>query len=414
LPAGSDAQPAEESEALAEAPAIALDELVELAWQHNPTMAMARTRVQAARGRLVQAGLYLNPMLLSAAENMPVASAGAAGGQGLIFWQDIITHGKRRRAMAAAAHGVTVADWQALARWYDVLTRTRLAYFDLLTARLEVTTTQEIVALARLDLEAARKLLKAGAGVKPDELRALVQLDQSLVQEYIARQRLTAAGQMLIAAVGVPDLRVASVAGPFPPVPEYDWQRVLEIVLTSSAPVQEAQAAVLQAEELHRLAVAERCPNMRVQVRPLYNFPHQHPDLSVWIGAPIPIFNRNQGNILAAEADLAQAREQVRAVELRLREQLAAAFQRYEAARRQVETYQHQLLPNARESLRLIRLGYEKGDPKYDFTAVNQAQQILAQAQLVYVRSLGELWRAVSEIAGLLQQDALVGMNGAK
>jgi outer membrane protein TolC len=38
---------------------------------------------------------------------------------------------------------------------------------------------------------------------------------------------------------------------------------------------------------------------------------------------------------------------------------------------------------------------------------VLQAQQTVVQARLTYVQVLGELWRAVAELAGLLQQDQL-------
>ena len=69
------------------------------------------------------------------------------------------------------------------------------------------------------------------------------------------------------------------------------------------------------------------------------------------------------------------------------------------------EAYKKNILPNAESSLKLISLGYENGDPKYDFTAVLQAEQVLAQAKLAFVQSLGELWRAVSELEGLLQKE---------
>jgi outer membrane protein TolC len=83
------------------------------------------------------------------------------------------------------------------------------------------------------------------------------------------------------------------------------------------------------------------------------------------------------------------------------------AQQRYVNARRQARVFAEQILPTAEESLRLIRLGYESGDPKYDYTSVLQAQQTVVQARLTYVQVLGELWRAVAELAGLLQQDQL-------
>ena len=60
-------------------------------------------------------------------------------------------------------------------------------------------------------------------------------------------------------------------------------------------------------------------------------------------------------------------------VELRLTERLTLAFQRYENARRQTEAYEKQILVNAAESLRLVRLGYDRGDPKYDYTTVLEA-----------------------------------------
>ena len=83
--------------------------------------------------------------------------------------------------------------------------------------------------------------------------------------------------------------------------------------------------------------------------------------LLVEAGTTLPLFNRNQGNILAAKADLAGASQVVRQTELRLTERLATAFQHFQAARTQVEAYDRHVLPNARESLRLMRRGYESG-----------------------------------------------------
>jgi cobalt-zinc-cadmium efflux system outer membrane protein len=410
LPAAASAeQPltdAEEGEAAADEMVLTLEQLVELACKHNPDIAIARAQRDAARGQLIQAGLYLNPTFSWEAEDLNHVGK-AAGKQGPIIGQEVITARKRRIAQAAAAAGVSAADWQALTRWYEVLTRTRSAYYDLLTGRQAVQASEEIVGLARDNLAAAQKLLKAGAGVQPDVLRAQVELDQSIVQQNVAQQRLTAAGQVLASVVGVAQLKASDVQGAFPAeVPGYTWETAIATVLSRSSMVQQAQALVSQAEELHQLARAQRWPNVRLSVRPFWDFPDERYETTVIIGAPLPIFNRNQGNILSAEADLARAHEEVRQVELRLRERLAGAFQRYESARREVEVYSKQVLPNARESLRLIRIGYEKGDPKYDFNALQQAQRTVAQARLLYVQAQGELWRAVSEIAGLLQEDA--------
>jgi outer membrane protein TolC len=90
---------------------------------------------------------------------------------------------------------------------------------------------------------------------------------------------------------------------------------------------------------------------------------------------------------------------------VRVVERLNVAYQQYAAAKRQAENFEQRILPNARESLRLILLGYETSDSKYDFTTVLQAQSVLAQARLTYVQVLNDLQRAVSEIEGVVQRE---------
>src|SRR5262249_7091168 len=173
--------------------------------------------------------------------------------------------------------------------------------------------------------------------------------------------------------------------------------------------VQEAHALAAQAEGLLLRAEAEPIPNLFINAQPYYAFPDREPRLQLQVYVPLPVYNKNQGNILAAKAEVARTRAAVGQVELRLTERLAGAHQRYQAARRQVESYRGRIVPDANEALRLVRLGYAQGDPKYDFTAVLQAQQAVIQARLGQVQAQGELWRALSEVSGLLQIDAWEG-----
>jgi outer membrane protein, heavy metal efflux system len=385
---------------------LSLLQLLDTAAANNPELAIARARSEAARGRLVQAGLYPNPTLTWEADDLGDPD-GPAGTQGPIFSQQIVTAGKLHLAQAAAAYGVAAADWQATTRWYEVATRVRLAYYEALAAQEGVRASEDVVRLARDGLAAAEKLEKAGAGTRPDVLRARVELNESAMGLAVARERREAAWRLLATAVGVPALPAASLSGSLEaPPPRYDWQPTLAAVLTRSSEVQVAQAAVLQAEQLLLRAKAEAVPDVNFLVRPFYSDPDDNVQVKVEVGAALPIFNRNQGNIRTAYADLAWAQHEVRRVELSLVERLALAFQRYQAASRRAEAYEREVLRDAAESLRLVRLGYERGDPKYDYTTVLQAQRTLAQARLAYVQALGEYWRSAAEIAGLLQVDS--------
>lgn len=123
------------------------------------------------------------------------------------------------------------------------------------------------------------------------------------------------------------------------------------------------------------------------------------------ITAAVPIFNRNQGNIRTAQAELAQARADEQDLALKLRERLAAAYQRFQSAQAQVDAYQKRILPDARESLKLIEIGFSRGDAKYNYTVLFQAQQTLFTAQSAHVQALADLHRAAAELAGIAQLD---------
>src|SRR5436305_1757988 len=120
---------------------LTLARLLDLAAASHPDLGIARARVEAARGRMVQAGLRLNPVVSIGDEeiNNP---AGRAGRPYLNITQEIITANKRELARAAAEQGVIAADWQALTRWYDVSVRVRSAYYEALTAWREVQTNE--------------------------------------------------------------------------------------------------------------------------------------------------------------------------------------------------------------------------------------------------------------------------------
>ena len=384
---------------------LTLDDLVTIASENHPDLQAARSKAEVARGKLIQAGLYPNPFIAPIIEEMGNRQ-NAAGFVGVDMQQEIITAGKRRLAQAAASHGLQAADWQAMTRWFDVVTRLRLAFYDLLTAQREVQVGKELVEISQKNLAATKELSKSGVKNQPDILRAQVDLEQNGIRYRTSLARLEAAQRLLVNAAGVRSLPSLDIAGNLEaPTPDFAWQPVLEWVLVRSSEIQEAQANVMQAEAVVLRAQREVIPNIKLDLRPLYDFIDQNPEAQISAGVNLPIFNRNQGNIAAARADVSLKLAEVRQVELRLTERLTLAFQRYQTARQQSETYRKRILPNAESSLKLIRIGYENGDAKYDFTALLQAQQVLAQAKLAFVQSLGELLRATSELQGLLQED---------
>ena len=125
----------------------------------------------------------------------------------------------------------------------------------------------------------------------------------------------------------------------------------------------------------------------------------------VQVGIPLPIWNRNQGGIRQAEAEITQSRRNAERVELNLKQRLAAAFQEYSTARSQAETYSTTILPKAKETFELVQRGYRLGELGY--LDLLNAQRTYSQTNLAYLDALGALWRSWADIEGLLLSDSL-------
>jgi outer membrane protein, heavy metal efflux system len=387
-----------------------LDELLVLALSYHPELKSAQANIESARGRMIQAGLYPNP-----AFGPNLSELGDTdnrwGEPGVRLTLTIVTMHKLRLAKAAGAHAVEAADWQALTRWYTVVTRVRGAYFELLTAMREIDTMRKIVKTSEEALQVAQTLEKTGFGARPDVLRASVELEQNRLRQEVSQRRVEAARENLLTMLGRPPLALGPIENQVPeleqPPPDYDWMTMLKSMHESSSELQEARALVAQNNKLVKKAHADAVPNYTVALIPFYEASTHNMRGELIVQVPLPIFDRNQGNIHSAKAELVRSHNDERQVELRLTERLTAAYQRYLVARRQADSYQKNIVSQARESLRLIETGYKSQDRKYDYTAVLQAQQVFFQAQLAQTQALGELWRAVVDLAAILQQDNL-------
>jgi cobalt-zinc-cadmium efflux system outer membrane protein len=117
----------------------------------------------------------------------------------------------------------------------------------------------------------------------------------------------------------------------------------------------------------------------------------------------VPLWNRNQGAIRAAQATVGESRAQFGDVRNQLANDAANAVGRYISARTLVEAYEERILPKARETQRLTQQLY--GEGQIDFLRLLETQRTLFQANLEYVNAQEDRWTAAADVAGLLQSD---------
>ena len=126
---------------------------------------------------------------------------------------------------------------------------------------------------------------------------------------------------------------------------------------------------------------------------------------SVQVGLAIPIFNRNQGAIQQAEAEITAADRDAARVELDLQQRLAVVYQRLIDAQLQASRYKDAILPKSEESLQLVTKGYEVGEISY--LSLLTAQRTYFQTSLQYLDAMREAWAADVQIKGFLLSGSL-------
>ena len=146
-------------------------------------------------------------------------------------------------------------------------------------------------------------------------------------------------------------------------------------------------------------------PNVDIFVSVRHITPTDSDVANVQVGIPVPIFNRNQGNIRAAEAEWVAACREVERIELDLQDRLAVVLRRYANARQQAERYSQQIIPKAQRSLELVTSGYEAG--QVDYLTLLTAQQTYVQVTLAYIDSSRELQAASVIMDGQLLSGSL-------
>lgn len=385
-------------------PALTLDGLIQFGLERNPRLAQAAFSIDTARGRALQAGLYPNPTV-----NVTGDELGDRQGPGGIWTapyvsQEIVTGGKLRLSRAAANRKVDQATLALMTQRYTFLSNVRQAYFEVLTLQRRVEILTELVKLADASVEQTRKLLEAKRGTRLDLVQLEVEAERLRTELEANDRELPAAFRRLAAAVGVPSLPHAQLVGTLDlPLPVYDLERVQQFVLSEHPEVRSAQIGIERARLLAERARKEPIPNVTVGAGYVRQNQNRSDDWTIGVSVPIPVWNRNQGNIMATQAQVGVAVQEVGRVENELTDRLAGAFREYAAARRRADRYRTAILPRAQEAYELSRKAYAGG--VFEYLRVLEAQRAVAQANLEYVRALGEAWKAAGAISGLTLED---------
>ncbi len=338
-----------------------LDDLIKMSLERSPNIREALTAAEAARAKAYQAGLYPNPQASTSSPQL----AGNQSQYNVFFNQEIVVKGKLNLDQAAAYRYAREQELKLLRTRFDLMTDIRQQFYLTLAAQKRIEVLQHLQNIARTSKQVGDRLFKGGEGTRTDAILLDIELDRAQVALDNANVTLQAQTRRLAAVAGMANLNIGSVIGDIDTrLPEYEMIALQEGVVSRNALAQIAQVEIERSELLLHRAEVEPYPNLNMMGGWQYQLSGAQSPLNQGIyqvTMTMPLWNKNQGNIRAAQQSVGTAQAQLSRVRNELAGDAADALGRYVAARQLVERYEQQILPKARETQRLTQQLYADG-----------------------------------------------------
>lgn len=375
-----------------------LADFEQIALTNNPSLAALNSLTQKASGLRQQVGTRPNPTLGYFGQQL--ADRGTDQ-QGFFVEQEFVRGDKLALNRAVLNHTLAAQRWESETQKYRILTDVRMLYFETAAAQQQLDAIQKFEEVSKRGVEVALERKKADEG-------SLVEVLQSKTlnsEVALAGERATAAyrgaWRNLAAIAGLPDSRPTQLSPDFGDIQSSpDWGATYQKILLQSPERAVAQALVCEKVSILRREQVQRTPNLETQFGAGYDNGTNSGMINVQVGAPIPVFNKNTGNIAAAQADYTRAVENVKRIEQSIQARLARAAQEFESYLASVQKYESEILPQVKESLQLSEEAYKAGE--LDFLPVLIVRKSYFESNLQFIQSRAQLAQANAKIEGLL------------
>ena len=299
---------------------------------------------------------------------------------------------ERERQVALQDVAVTLAQLRA-----DVTT----AYFEALIAQERLELARASVQVAEKATLAASKRVTAGRISPIEESRSKVAEAGARLESAQALSELSLAKQRLGALWGRTDAGQLSLERPASDVQALPPLDALRQQLEGGPQLRRARNQVEREEAQVRLERAQRVPDVTVTVGSQRDNQIGHNQAVLGVSVPLPLFNRNQGNMLAALRRTDKARSDLDAERLRVGQALSEAYQRAQLAQQEIASITADILPVAQTTYDAAVIGFEAG--KFSFLDVLDAQRTLFQTRAQYLRALSDRYRSVADLGRYVQ-----------
>jgi len=377
---------------------LALRQALALALLRNPDLAAFSHDVRAAEARTLQARLLPNPELELEVEEYDRDGEGFDSAEAaLVLGQLFELGGKRRRRARVAEVESELAGWDYESKRLDVFTLTARRFVAVIAAQRRLELDRSTVELAEKTSQAVAERVTAGKEPPLQASKAAAELEMARMGVLDAENDLDVSKTRLAAMWGAAQPNFQAVHGDLDNVLEsLPTMEVLRSRLSSNPDLARWNAELRLRKAVLSSEKAARMPDLEASLG-LQRFEEDGTDsLSFGIGLPLPLFDRNQGNIAAAMHDLAKAEAERKAAETARAAELVEAYADLTSAHGRALTLRARVVPAMQETFDAAHEGYRQG--KFGFLDMLDAQRGLFEANGALVDALSDYHTAVAEI----------------
>lgn len=405
---GSADTPLQLSDSISEAEVLTLEIAVKRALVHSPRLKSSASARRASSAAQRQASALPNPEIEVEAENF--------GGQGPYtgfdeaemtygMSQQFEVGGKRSARQNVARYEYKIAEIEDEAARLDLIRDVTVAYAEAVAAQEELKLAAEQKGLAADLLKEVNRRVNAASEPLAQRSKTEITAATSAFAHERAEREFKHAQHTLASLWGghheTFTLDRESLFTLTPPKTESEVETALEAnpTLKRWAAEKARSVALLKLEKAQSIPD----PRIRLGVRDFRDTGDQA--LIAGISIPIPVLNRNQGNIERARHEVLKAASDAAATKLSVRN---AAFQAHEDminAFRQAENLESIILPAAEKAFALSREGYRMG--RFAYLEVLDSQRTLFETRTQYIATLRDYHKARAEVERVTAQYAV-------
>ena len=368
---------------------LTLADAVGQALRNNPHLLTAAARVDIAEGLRLQSGLGPNPRLFLQSENARFWGSSSSSYPGVdtyaFLGQTIETAGKRRKRIELATANLRSSELERQLERQQITSRVSVAYWAAAgAARVLDLLREEVDSFDRV-VKFHQDRVREGASPEVDLLRIEVERERLVSSARSAGQDADRTRIALSREMGDTEFLAVEFAEALDQ-PHSVALLAMDQVLAQRPEMNFARESVEQARANLRLqqANAKPDPDALLGYKRTFGFDTLYAAVQI----PLPIRNRNQGQIEAAVAEIRAAESSVSATEIQIRSELETARRNYESQQTLLNETLRPMRERADEVYRIVDAAYRETGS--DILRLLDAERTRIEIQLLYTRTLSE------------------------